>query len=85
MSTWSEDALQATPTRLKVEASCEAVYAAQSVSWPAWRPSGALWTECLSADVCAAARLCRRQRARAWAVLRARWHVRAMRQRSPRP
>ena len=79
MSTCPKAPPEGTPTRRQVEASCEGVYASQSVSWLSWAPSEALWQECLSADVCASARMCRRQRARAWAVLRARNALRSAR------
>ena len=72
MSTCPEDALEGTPSRLKVEASCEVVYARQGVSWPSWSHFEALWTECLSPAVCVQARMCRRQRARRHAIVQAR-------------
>jgi len=78
-STCPKEAQEGTPTRRQVERSCEVIYASQSVSWASWRPLRALWLECLSSTTCAAARMCRRQRQRAWAALRARMAVRAAR------
>ncbi len=79
MSTSPKEAPEGTPSRRKVEDSCEVIYAKQSVSWGSWTPSEALWLECLSPRVCVAAAMCRRQRQRAWAVLRARSAVRLLR------
>lgn len=64
MSTCPKTTPEGTPSRFQVEASCEAIYAAQTVSWSAWSPLEALWAACLSPSVCVQARMCRRQRAR---------------------
>lgn len=72
MSIWPIEPQEGIPTRHQVEASCEGIYAAQTVSWADWRPSEALWLACLSPSICARARMCRRQRARRAAIWRAR-------------
>ena len=78
-STCLNDAPEGTPSRRQVEASCEVLFANQTVPWGLWAPSQALWLACLSPAVCVSARMCRRPRARRVVIARARNAVRAAR------